>query len=315
MNKEWIWAEKYRPKLLNDVIIPDDVKAKFTDYINQKQIPNLLLTSTSPGTGKTTSGRVLCNELGIPYMFLNASLNNSIDDVRNRVVEYATTMSMFDNDCSHKVVIFDEADRLTENAQDALKGIIEDVSSNCRFILTANKKHKLTEPLQSRLTNIDFVFSKEDSAKLTMQMFKRCCNILDTEKIEYSKPALAGIVKNFSPDNRRLMLFLQSESCHGKIDEGTLAKAASVMPEALVAAMREKKFKEVSQWIANNSDGIKDDFYDKLFKLLTPVLVDQSVPEMILVLGDYQRYDSVVPSKEIHFLSLCTELMMSAKFK
>ena len=232
-----------------------------------------------------------------------------IKKVRNLTVEKNHTFINGNGIVTHN------CDRLSENAQDALKGIIEEVSKNCRFILTANRKHKLTEPLQSRLTNIDFVFNKEESAKLVMQMYKRCCFILDEQKVEYSKPALAGIVKNFAPDNRRLLLFLQNEAACGKIDEGTLAKAASVMPEALVLAMKDKKFKEVSQWIANNADGLQEDFYDKLFKLLEPVLVDQSIPEVVLVLGDYQKFDNVVPSKNIHYLAMCVEVMMSAKFK
>jgi DNA polymerase III delta prime subunit len=314
-NKKYIWTEVYQPQTLEEVIIPEAVKTQFRSFITNKQIPNLLLTSSSPGTGKSVSAKALCNELGIKYLFLNASLNNSVDDIRTTVMQYATTMTMFDSPCSHKVVIFDEACRLSPASMDAMKGICDSVISNCRFIFTANNKHKIIEPLQSRCTNIDFVFNKEESAKLVLQMYKRCCFILDEQKVEYSKPALAGIVKNFSPDNRRLLLFLQNEAACGKIDEGTLAKAASVMPEALVLAMKDKKFKDVSQWIADNADGLQEDFYDKLFRLLEPVLVDQSIPEVILVLGDYQRFDSVVPSKNIHYLSLCIQIMMSAEFK
>jgi len=314
-NKHYIWAEEYRPVKLSEVVIPNDVRTQFSEYINQKQIPNLLLTSRSPGTGKTTSARVLCQELSIKPLFINASLNNSIDDIRTTVMQYATTMPMFGSECEHKVIILDEADRLSPAAQDALKGILEEVSISCRFILTANTKHKIVEPLRSRCTPIDFVFNKDEQQKLILQMFKRCCFILEDKKIDYDKSALAGIVKTFSPDNRGLLLWLQNEAANGKIDAGYLAKAASVKPEVLVSAMKDKKFKEVSQWIENNANGIHDDFYGKLFSLLEVSLVDQSIPEVILILAEYQKYDTVVPNKTIHFLAMCTEIMMAVKFK
>lgn len=314
MGKEFIWAEKYRPETIDDVIIPDSIKEKFKTFIEQKQLPNLLLTSSSPGTGKTTTAYALCNDIGVKPLFLNASLNNSIDDIRMTVMSYATTMSLFGGS-SHKVVVFDEADRLSAAAMDALKGIIEEVHSNCRFILTANTKSKIIEPLQSRLTNIDFVFDKADSAKMTMKMFKRVCEILDENTIAYNKPALAGIVKAFFPDNRRLLTFLQMESSTGVIDEGSLAKASAASPEALIEGMKAKKYKDVQQFLVNNSDRLNDDFYSKLFAMMESKITEQSIPQLVLVLGDYQRYDSVVPDKFIHYLALCTELMMQVTFK
>lgn len=313
MKESFIWAELFRPKTLDDVIIPDSVKAQFKNFIEQKQLPNLLLTSTSPGTGKTTTAHALCNELGIKPLFLNASLNNSIDDIRMTVMQYATTMSMFSD--GHKVVIFDEADRLSLNAQDALKGIIEEVHKNCRFILTANTKSKIIEPLQSRLTNIEFRFTKVDSDKMMAKMLRRVFDILDETKTVYNRPAVAGIVKTFFPDNRRLLTFLQMEAANGEINEGTLAKAASASPEALIEAMKGKKYKETQNWILNNADRLNDDFYERVFKLLEPQVNDQSVPQLVLILADAQKYDAVVPSKYLHYLAVATEIMMGVQFK
>ncbi len=310
----WIWAELFRPTKLDDVVIPDSIKAQFKTFIEQKQLPNLLLTSTSPGTGKTTTAHALCNEMGIKPLFLNASLNNSIDDIRMTVMQYATTMSLYGGD-SHKVVIFDEADRLSANAMDALKGIIEEVHKNCRFILTANTKSKIIAPLQSRLTNIEFRFTPADSAKMMAKMLKRVFDILNETKTEYDKAAVAGIVKTFFPDNRSLLTFLQMEASLGKIDEGTLAKAAAASPEALIEAMKAKKYKDVQQWVLNNADRLTEDFYERLFKMLEPQLNDQSVPQLVLILGEAQKYDSVVPSKYIHFLATATEVMMAVQFK
>ena len=272
------------------------------------------MTSTSPGTGKTTTAYALCNELGIEKpLFLNASLRNSIDDIRQDVMQYATTMSLYES-TSHKVVIFDEADRLSPAAMDSLKGIIEEVHKNCRFILTANNKSKIIEPLQSRLTNIDFRFSKTESDKMMAKMLRRVFGILDETETIYSKPAVAGIVKAFFPDNRRLLTFLQLEAKSGAIDEGTLAKASSTSPEALIEAMKGKKYKDVQAFVINNSDRFTEDFYERLFKMLESQIPEQSVPQLVLILGEYQRYDAIVPSKYIHFLALCTEIMMQVPF-
>lgn len=318
MSEAYLWAEAFRPSTLDDVIIPEAVKVQFRKFLEDGQLPNLLLTSQSPGTGKTTTAKALCNELGVKPLFINASINNSIDDIRITVTQYATTtaISMFgDEKANHKVVILDEADRLSAAAQDAMKGLIEEVHKNCRFILTANTKSKIIEPLQSRLTNIEFRFTQADSNKMMMQMLKRIFHILDTTKTAYDKTAVAGIVKAYFPDNRSLLTFLQMEAKLGEVGAGSLAKAVAASPEALIDAMRGKKYKEVQQYVLNNIDRMSDDFYDRLFKLLEPAMTDQSIPQAVLILGDYQKYDNVVPSKYLHYLAMCTELMMQVSFK
>ena len=319
LDNVWIWAERFRPSNLDDVIIPDAVKTQFRKFIADGQLPNLLLTSTSPGTGKTTTAKALCNELGIKPLFLNASLNNSIDDIRMTVTQYATTaaVSMFSDEvkANHKVVILDEADRLSPAAQDAMKGLIEEVHKNCRFILTANTKSKIIDPLQSRLTGIEFRFTKDDSAKMMAKMLKRVFDILEETHTKYDKAAVAGIVKAYFPDNRGLLTFLQMEAQLGEVGAGSLAKAASATPEALIESMQGKKFKEVQQYVINNADRLSDDFYERLFKMMESKVADQSIPQLVLILADAQKYDSVVPSKYLHFLAICTEIMMQVQFK
>lgn len=311
----WIWAEKYRPTSVADVIIPESVRARFSAYIKERQIPNMMLTSASPGTGKTTTARALCNDIGIERpLFINASLNNSIDNIRMEVMQYATTMSMF-GDANHKVVILDEADRLSPAAQDSLKALIEEVHTNCRFILTANTKSRITEPLASRCTNIEFAFSKEDATKMIAKMFKRSCEILDAENVPYDKKVVATLTQKCFPDNRSLMVLLQDESKHGQIDEGAVARLASVSPEALLEHMKTKNYGEVKNWVAQNADRINDDFYGKVFRLFDGKIAEQSVPQLVLILGDYQRFHSTVPDRFIHFLALATEVMMQVQFK
>ncbi len=319
MTDTYIWAEAHRPSNLNDVIIPESVKTQFHKFIEDGQLPNLLLTSASPGTGKTTTAKALCNELGVKPLFINASINNSIDDIRMTVTQYATTtaISMFGDEkqANHKVVILDEADRLTSAAQDAMKGLIEEVHRNCRFILTANTKSKIIDPLQSRLTNIEFRFTQAESNKMMMQMLKRIFEILEERKVKYDKASVAGIVKAYFPDNRSLLTFLQIEAKLGEIGPGSLAKAAAASPEALIEAMKAKKYKDVQNFLINNVDRLSDDFYQKLYVMLEKQLTDQSIPQLVLILGDYQKYDSVVPNKQLHYLAMCTEIMMQAAWK
>lgn len=310
-----IWAEKYRPKTMSDVIIPESVKAQFQTYADKGEIPNLLLTSATPGTGKTTTARAISYDIGVDKpLFINASINNSIDDIRMTVTQYATTMSLFGGS-SHKIVILDEADRLSQAAQDAMKGLIEEVHSNCRFILTANRKSGIIDPLQSRLTQIEFKFSKEDEKRMVPRMFKRVMEILDIEKVQYDKKVVAHIVQKFFPDNRQLLVFLQAEAAQGPINEASLARLSSMDPSTLIEAMKAKKYNDVRDWVANNADRMSDDFYDSLFKLMSPLLKEQSVPTAVLILGDHQRYHTIVPSKFLHFLSICTQLMMEVNFK
>lgn len=313
--KGGIWCETYRPKTMAEVIIPDSVKAQFQTYADIGEIPNLLLTSSQPGTGKTTTGRAISHDIGIDKpLFINASLNNSIDDIRMTVTQYATTMSLFGGS-AHKVVILDEADRLSPAAQDSLKGLIEEVYTNCRFILTANRKSGIISPLQSRCTQIEFKFTKDDEKIMIPKMYKRVLEILDNEGVEYDKKVVARIVQKFFPDNRQLLVFLQGEAAKGPINEASLARLSSMDPSVLIEGMKAKKYNDVRDWVANNADRLNDDFYDQLFKLITPSVTDQSVPQIVLVLGDAQRYHTVVPSKFLHFLSVCTELMMQAQFK
>lgn len=313
-DEEFMWVERYRPKTLEECIIPDGLKAQFREFLQNGQIANLLLHSPSPGTGKTTTAKALCNELGIRPLFINASLNNSIDDIRMLVTQYATTVSLIGD--STKVVILDECERLSTAAQESLKGLIEHVSKNCRFILTCNTKSRVIEPLRSRTIEIDFVYSQDDQKKLSAMMFKRATEILNQNNVSFNPKVVATIVNKFSPDNRRILQTLQrfAASPNG-IDEGVLGLLAAADSSVLVAAMQGKKYGEVKKWCFDNHDRLSDEFYGQIFKTLEPLLVDQSVPELVLVLNEYQRYHSIVPDRFIHFTALVTQMMMQLTFK
>lgn len=311
---EFIWAEKYRPSKLDDVIIPAKTKEEFASFVVQKQIPNLLLTSPSPGTGKTTTAYALCNELGVSRpLFINASMNNSIDDIRTTVMQYATSVSLTD---STKIVILDEADRLSAQAQDSLKGLIELVSSNCRFILTANTKSRISEPLRSRCTEIDYIYTNEDNMRLAALMCRRVCQILEAENVTYKMPVVVQVVKKYIPDNRKILNVLQQYAASANtVDEGILGKLASGDATTLIASMKAKNFNEVKKWCFDNHDRLMDDFYGKLMTTLEGNITPQSEPQAFIVINLSQQHHNTVPDKFIHFTALCTELMLSLTFK
>ena len=256
----------------------------------------------------------LANDLGIQPLFINASSQNSIDVIRTDVVNYATTVSLYGT--NHKIIIFDECDRLSPAAQDSLKGIIEEVSKNCRFIFTCNSKSKIIEPLLSRCEQIDFIFDAEDRMSISAEMYKRSIQILENEGIEYKKDVIANLVSKFSPDNRKIILKLQHFSRkYGQINEGVLAEIVSADVSTLVKNIKEKDFKGVLEWCVNNEDAISQDFYQALYKALKDELLPQSVPELILILGQEQKFHRDVPDMFLHMSQMCVQIMMQVKFK
>lgn len=307
----FIWVEKYRPTTLEDCIVPETLKTQFREFLKQKQIPNLLLYSQSPGTGKTTVARALCHDLGCKPLFINASLNNSIDDIRELVIQFATTQSFLD-DCPIKVIILDEAERLSTAAQESLKGLIEHVHKNCRFILTTNNKTKIVEPLRSRCAEIDFVYTSDQQKQLSSQMYKRILEILDNERIGYNKSVVAHVVQKFVPDNRKIINLLQQHSSN--INEGLLGIISAGEVSTLVEAMKNKDYPSVKQFVFNEYERLGIAFYRKLFDILEKQIKDQSIPEMIMILAEEQKSHGI-GDVYVHMLGVCVKLMCQLEFK
>ncbi len=312
---EVVWAQKYRPTSIEEVIIPPSFKAVLKPYIEEKRIPSMLFSSPSPGTGKTTTALALCNDIGVRPLFINASLDNSIDDIRTKVVQYATTASLVGG--SQKVVVLDEAERLSQAAQESLKGLMETVSKNCSFILTTNNKGRIVEPLISRCTvEVDFSYNKEEQAVVDAMIFKRVEGILEAEGIPFDKLPVAHLVKSRSPDNRKILNEIQRYAkANGKIDNGILAVIKKADDSTLFEAMKVKKYDDVKSWVFDNFERLGDDFYLKVFKVVQEQCQPQSTPTAVLILNQYQRYHNVVPDRFVHFLAMCTELMMELQYK
>ena len=306
-----LWTEKWRPQTINDCVLPDRLKKPFQEYVNQKNIPNLLLTG-GPGIGKTTVAKAMCNEIGCDFLVINGSDESGIDTFRVKIKNYASSMSLAGG---RKVIIIDEADYLNPNStQPALRNAIEEFASNCSFIFTCNYKNKLIEPLHSRCAVIDFALKNGEKAKMAAAFFKRLQSILQSEKVEYDDAVIAELIKKHFPDFRRALNELQRYSQFGKIDTGILAQLGEVSIEEIVKNIKEKDFGAIRKWVASHeidSTTLFRKLYDAMYDTLKP----QSIPQAVIILADYQYKAAFVADAEINTVACLTELMVSCEFQ
>ena len=310
MDQHVLWVEKYRPAKVEDCILPDAVKKTFQEYVNRKEIPHLLLSGTA-GVGKTTIAKALCQEVGCDYIVINGSDENGVETIRYKINNFASSMSLIGG---RKVVIIDEADYLTTNAQAILRSSMEEFSRNCSFIFTCNFKNRIIDPLHSRCTVVDFKVNGS-KAKMATQFFKRVEWILEQEGIKYDKPVVAEIITKYFPDNRRILNELQRYSVSGSIDKGILASVSDVQLTELINSLKAKDFAGARKWVTNNLDNdpvrIFRTMYDKLYEVLKP----NSVPQMVLILAKYQYQAAFAADHEINLMACLTEIMVDCEFK
>ena len=305
-----LWCERYRPQTVADCIIPERLKMPFQEYVNQKHIPNLLLCGTA-GVGKTTVAKALCKEIGCDYMVLNGSDENGVDTIRTKIKIYASSMSLAGG---RKVVILDEADYLTPNAQAILRNAIEEFETNCSFIFTCNFKAKIMDALHSRCAVIDFGLKNDEKEEMAALFFKRILFILESEKVDFERKVIAEIIKKHFPDNRRILNELQRYSQFGKIDTGILSQIGNVQIAEIVKYIAAKDFGAIRKWVASN-DVDATTFFRKLYDNLYDVLKPQSIPQAVLILADYQYKQAFVADQEINTVACLTELMVGCEFK
>lgn len=308
---EPLWVERYRPDTIDDCILPKRVKVQFKDIVKKGRIPNLLL-SGGPGTGKTTVSRALCLELKVDWLIINCSEETGIDTLRTKIKDFASTVSFSDNG---KCVVLDEFDYASPNLQAGLRNAMEAYSRTCSFILTCNYPNRIIDALKSRTVGIAFDNPKEEIPLLQATFFKRIVSILENEEIKFDQKAVIQLVQKFFPDNRRVLGQLQQYARAGEIDAGILLDLNDIGVEDLIKAMKNKSFKEVKQWCVENSQNDLSNLYTKLYKALPSQIEGPSIPEAIMIINDAQRYDSIVPDKELHCAALAIQLMMSLTFK
>ena len=306
-----LWTEKYRPKTIEDCILPERLKKPFQEYVNSNQIPNLLLCGGA-GVGKTTVAKAMCEEIGCDVMVINGSDESGIDTFRTKIKNFASSMSLAGG---RKVIIIDEADYLNPNStQPALRNAIEEFAGNCSFIFTCNFKNRIIDPLHSRCAVVDFTLKANEKSQMAGLFFKRIQSVLQSEKVEFDDKVIAELIKKHFPDFRRIINELQRYSQFGKIDSGILSQLSDVGINDIVKYIREKDFGSIRKWVASN-DIDAAVLFRKLYDNLYDVLKPQSIPQAVVILADYQYKQAFVADQEINLVACLTELMVSCEFK
>ena len=314
MRDEFLWVEKYRPKTINDCILPETIKKTFQDFLEAGEIPNLLLCGP-PGIGKTTVARALCESLGSDYIVINGSDEGRfLDTVRNQAKNFASTVSLQQTG-THKVIIIDEADNTTHDVQLLLRANIEAFYKNCRFIFTCNYKNKILEPLHSRCAVIDFSITGKQKPTIAASFFQRLNYILDTERIEADKKVLVELVNKHFPDWRRVLNECQRYSVGGTIDSGILASFSDIKVYDVIKHLKEKNFPEVRKWVNNSLDNDSTVLLRRVYDSLYEVLDGPSIAACVLIVSKYQYQSAFVADQEINLLAALTEIMVECEFK
>lgn len=312
MSEQYLWVEKYRPNTIDECILPEGLKKTFKEFISSGQLPNFLFAG-SAGTGKTTVAKALCNEIGAEYLFINGSEESGIDILRSKIKNFASSVSLTD---AKKVVILDEADYLNANStQPALRGFIEEFSNNCRFIFTCNFKSRIIEPLHSRCAVVEFKIENKDKAKLASEFFKRMKYMLQTEGIEADLKVVAELISKYFPDYRRVINELQRYSVGGVIDTGILVNVSEESYKELYKNLSAKNFNEVRKWVGKNSDVSSSEMFRNLYDNAKDIVEQTSIPQLVLILADYQYKAAFVADQEINTMAALTEIMAQVKFK
>ena len=312
MNTDFLWVEQYRPKTIDDCILPDSLKTLFKSFIKKGELSNLLFSGT-PGIGKTTVAKALCEELNCDWIMINGSEEGGIDVLRNKIKNFASTVSLSGG---KKVVILDEADYLNpQSTQPALRGFVEEFHKNCRFILTCNFKNRLIEPLHSRFSTIDFKIANKDRPVLASKLFAKVGIILKEQTVPFDEAVVAELINKHFPDYRRILNELQRYSVSGKIDTGILTNISDDNLNKLITLLKEKDFTSMRKWVVNNLDNDPVVVFRRIYDTMYENLESETIPHAVLILADYSYKSAFVADQEVNLVACLTEIMSQCKFK
>lgn len=312
MRDEFLWTEKYRPRTIADTVLPQSLKAVFQQFVADGVVPNLLLTGKA-GTGKTTVARAMLEELKCDYIVINGSMNGNIDTLRNDILNFASSVSLSGG---RKYVILDEADYLNPNStQPALRNFMEEFSKNCGFILTCNFRNRIIEPLHSRCSVIEFHIPSAERPKIAAAFYRRVIDVLSHEQVTADSKVVAAVVEKHFPDFRRTLNELQRYSVAGQIDAGILANVADISIKDLVQSLKSKEFSTMRKWVAENTDIDANVLFRKFYDTASEYLKTSSVPQLVMIIADYQYKHAFVADQEINLVAFLTEVMVECEFK
>jgi len=310
-NDQFLWVEKYRPKKVEDCILPDFLKSVFQQYVNTKKIPNLLLTGT-PGVGKTTIAKAMCDEIGCDYMMINGSEERGIDILRTKIRQYASSVSFAGG---RKVIIIDEADNLTPDTQAGMRAAIEEFSSNCSFIFTCNHKARLIGAIHSRCSVIEFKIKNGNKVKMAAAFMKKVQQVLKLENIKYDAEVVAQIIQKHFPDYRRVLNELQRYSVKGEINTGMLTQVADVSLTKLIDFLKAKDYTSMRKWVGSNIDADPNTVFRLIYDALYDNMKPDSIPQAVIILAEYQYKAAFVADQEINLVACLTQIMVECEYK
>jgi DNA polymerase III delta prime subunit len=310
--QHFLWVEKYRPTDIAACVLPDRIEQTFNDIITAGQVPNMILTG-SAGCGKTTVARALCKQMGLDMLFINASDESGIDTLRVKIRNFASTVSLGGG---NKIVVLDEADYLNPSStQPALRGFMEEFAANCRFILTCNFKNRIIEPLHSRCTVVDFKIAPKERPTIASKFLKRATEILDAEGVEYNERVVAELIMRNFPDFRKTLNELQRYSSSGKIDAGVLAATGDIGMENLVKGLKNRSFTDIRKWVVDNGDKDTTHIFRRLYDGLQDHLTPDSIPQAVLILGEYQYKAAFAADHEINMTACLISIAADCTYK
>lgn len=311
MLEHYLWVEKYRPRTVEETILPKDLKTIFQKFVDTKNVPNLLLAGP-PGCGKTTVAKAMLDELGCDYIIINGSLKGGIDTLRNDIMQFASSVSFSGG---RKYVILDEADYLNASStQPALRNFMEEFSRNCGFILTCNYPNRVIKELHSRCSVVNFKIPKKEFATLAAQMVRRITNILEMEEVKYDTNVLVEVIKKYFPDWRRTIGELQKYAATGAIDSGILSMMDEISIKQLMSYLKEKNFTEMRKWVAENADADSTSLFRSIYVESSKYIKLNTLPLLVVLLAKYQYQAAFVADHEINIAACLTEMMIDCEF-